>query len=691
MSSKQLKVLFHSNAPYIDSGYGVQTDVVTRWLAAQGHEVVISGFHGHRGTTLNLNGIKILPGSAEQWGNDIILAHYDYERPDVLMMLMDSWVVDTTILDHMPAAIWAPVDHTPIPEAVAAALRHTRWPVAMSRHGEQEMRKVGLDPFYVPHMVETTVYKPGDRAAARAAFGVTGDRFMAVTVAANKGFPSRKMLDKLLLAWKLFLDKQPGGVLYIHTNPYPTMGGPDLMRIADFYGLRHRLGALQPGETLDGYDVVFPDFYRMMRGDYSPVTLNNLYNAADVFVLPSAGEGFGVPVIEAQAAGCPVVVTDWSALHELGEAGYRIPIDPVDDVAVSLLYSHYCSPKVSAIVQGLEWGFAQRGNAKTRLDAWTFAQGYDVDVVMQRHMLPAMERMAQGNADYMQFQLYRQPVQRAAIPALPDGRETATIDACKQHGHDWAKVGVWDNGVMCAPCQRQGCTAELRRDKTGFSIREDGFKPEINGIPLDIEDDPQGGVAKIVMREVATAYNLDVIDFEPGDVVIDIGAHVGVVSIYLAKKHPEISITAYEPTAANYERLVRNIEANGVKNVKPIKMAFTGDGREITLSGDPSINTGGMSAFTTPNGHSQTAVSTTLNSLFANGIERVKLLKIDCEGAEYEILQGAGDLLKRVDHLRGEFHTNARLRAMGYDADALDKLCEQYIPDVQVHCIEIGA
>lgn len=704
-----MKLLMHSNAPWSGSGYGNQTDVVSRWMATHGHEVVISAFYGHRGVVLTLNNITILPGSMEQWGNDIILAHFDHERPDVFFALMDSWVLEPHILDHLPASLWAPIDHTPIPSVIADRLKHVRWPVAMSRHGEREMRQAGLDPYYAPHMVETNVYRPIDRATARAQFGVREGRFMAATVAANKGHPARKSLDKLIKAWAHFLDAHPGGVLYLHTNPFPNQSGVDLIGMCAFYGLRLHIGSLQPGESTDGYDVLIPDQYLMIRGAYSEETLNILHNAADVFVLPSMGEGFGIPIIEAQAAGCPVVVSDFTACAELGEAGYLLPIDRVDDLVFSLQGSHYCSPKVSEIVKGLEWALEHQGDADLRQKAREFAMGYDADVVMEKHLLPAFQAMAQGNADYMAFQLYRPlrtPQQGVQLntpasqpPALPDGRETAILAECKANGHDWSPTGVYENNgqTMSVPCRRNGCEAELRIDRVSraATINPTGFKAEVNGIPLDIEDDPQGGVAKIIMREIENNYQLDEIDFQPGDVVIDLGSHVGIVSIYLAKKYPGLDIRAYEPTAENFARLVRNVAANGVKNIVAINKAVSGDGRDLTLSGDPSSNTGGMSAFTTPNGHSQTVRSSTLQDILWTLPEskKVKLLKIDCEGAEYEILQPpvAPVILSRIDHLRGEFHTNARLKAAGNDPNALHDLCEKYIPDVKVHICEISA
>jgi glycosyltransferase involved in cell wall biosynthesis len=60
------------------------------------------------------------------------------------------------------------------------------------------------------------------------------------------------------------------------------------------------------------------------------------YSGAAVFLFPSLGEGFGWPIAEAMASGCPVVTTDEAPMTEVaGDAGFLIPRQPQDTVAAA--------------------------------------------------------------------------------------------------------------------------------------------------------------------------------------------------------------------------------------------------------------------------------------------------------------------------------------------------------------------
>lgn len=385
-----MKLLWASNAPFVGSGYGVQTDLFARAAAADGHDVTVFGWFGHHGPPMKMGGVTVLPSSTDAWGNDILSAHVDHEQPDATVILGDAWVFNPAELERTQAAFWAPIDHRTVPPMVLKHLQSCRHVWSMSRHGHAAMQQAGLKPVYVPHGVDTDVYRPVDRAEARRRWNVPDGAFFVMSVAANRGWPSRKSLDRLLKAWGMLLKVQPNAILYLHTQPQ-SADGIDLERVAAIYGV--------PAANLR-----FPDPYRLARNEYSPQLMNDLYNAADVFILPSAGEGFGVPAIEAQAAGCPVILTGATAQAELCGSGWLIDVHGVDDYAMTLQYAEQANVRPTAILEALDKAHRVFSMASDytrnamRETAGQFALQYDYRRVWREYMRPALEAIAADKA-----------------------------------------------------------------------------------------------------------------------------------------------------------------------------------------------------------------------------------------------------------------------------------------------------
>jgi len=155
------------------------------------------------------------------------------------------------------------------------------------------------------------------------------------------------------------------------------------------------------------------------------------------------------------------------------------------------------------------------------------------------------------------------------------------------------------------------------------------------------------------------SYGIRKIDFKPNDVVIDIGANIGIFSIYLAILHPEITIYSFEPSIVNYEHFLVNIAQNKVTNVQPFNLALTDNSRDIWISVNED-NSGGACMYAPISGHCNISKSTTLdNFITEKNIDKVKFLKCDCEGAEYEILKTFKQWGK-IEYLSCEIHPNKK-------------------------------
>jgi len=163
------------------------------------------------------------------------------------------------------------------------------------------------------------------------------------------------------------------------------------------------------------------------------------------------------------------------------------------------------------------------------------------------------------------------------------------------------------------------------------------------------------GLPNALWRLEHDVYLSQTVAFRSGDVVVDVGAHVGVFSLYLAKKHPFIRVYAIEPDPTNYACLRRNIELNGVTNVIAVDKAVSGDAHKRRLYVDASFN-----AWATTNAETARSrrllrtvdVETiTLNGLFDEyDIRHCRLLKMTAPGAIRESLSalsrdGCVDLL----------------------------------------------
>lgn len=130
-------------------------------------------------------------------------------------------------------------------------------------------------------------------------------------------------------------------------------------------------------------------------------------------------------------------------------------------------------------------------------------------------------------------------------------------------------------------------------------------------------------------------------------VIVDAGANVGSVSLDFAFYFPESKILAFEPVSATYERLKARVEK--YNKIEPIQMAL-GESVyqvEIALNSEDTINS--ISSRPTEqniSGLETISVCTLDGFAQQNNIAAVDVLKIDVEGFEFKVLEGAENLLR---------------------------------------------
>jgi FkbM family methyltransferase len=138
--------------------------------------------------------------------------------------------------------------------------------------------------------------------------------------------------------------------------------------------------------------------------------------------------------------------------------------------------------------------------------------------------------------------------------------------------------------------------------------------------------------------------------------VVDIGASVGDHSLHVARQIPGGRVVAVEPDPGSFALLQANIAQNRARNILPIRAAVTAKAGEALLC---SASRAAERSTAAPSAVGAVSVpATTLDLLFEEQrIDWCDLLKIDCEGGEFEILFGAApSTLARIGHVCLEYH-----------------------------------
>lgn len=374
-----MRLLWFSNTPLAGTGYGVQTAEIVPLIKEAGHDIAIACNWGHYGTAIEWNGLPMFPAGKDKYSNDIIGAHAQTWQADWTITLYDVWPLHRKRFPERVAS-WVPVDHQPVPPEVAAWCKTVN-PIAMSKFGQRMLNDQGIGSTYIPHSVNTGIFKPTEVTRAgvkpREALGIPDDAFVVIIAAANQGtHPPRKAWAHMYFALSVFLREHPDAWLYVHTDKI-GLGGIDLDVLEKATGL--------PMER-----VRYTDPYNYAAGRITQADLAALYSMSDVMLAPSMGEGFGVPVIEAQACGTPVIVSDFSAQPELCESGWLVKGQYWWDEAQA---AWFYDPFVNSILSRLQDAYAARGDNGLRERAVAFAADYDTRKVFDTYWRPYLAEL----------------------------------------------------------------------------------------------------------------------------------------------------------------------------------------------------------------------------------------------------------------------------------------------------------
>ena len=312
-----MKIFFVGDSPTVDTGFGVVAkNLLTRWQK-MGHEIVVQGIneYGDNPRILRNYDFPIYPadkGGPEQvYGLRKVWPNIHRENPDLVFFLNDPWLIKN-YMDIKPPEIgrylkyvaYYPTDAPPIKKEWLEVLNQMDAQVCYSKYAEDVItysnsNKRPENLYQIYHGVDTNTFFPMDQAYARAKLGIPADLFVIGMVARNQ---PRKRFDLLMMAFAQFAKGKDDVKLYLHTGLRDI--GFDIVDIVKQLDLDNKL-------------IITPDI--TPNQGVTPEELNLIYNSFDVNALISLGDGFGLPVAESMAVGCPQIVSGHSCLKELVE------------------------------------------------------------------------------------------------------------------------------------------------------------------------------------------------------------------------------------------------------------------------------------------------------------------------------------------------------------------------------------
>lgn len=371
-----MKVLIHSNAPWVPSGYGKQAALAGRILDGLGHGVSFSAFSGLGGQPIKWGEHAVYPSGQIPFSPDVIVQHAQAAQADVIVSIMDTYklapAADQLRLCGIPFVPLVVTDCEAAnggPSVLDQRLieSSSALPAAVSSFGLARLidhAPAGWDVPYVPHAVDTSIYRPpADRQALREELG-TADDFVIGIMAANRDM-ARKGFAEQFAAFERFSRKHKDARLALF-SVVDSVGGLPLGEMAADFGIMDQLMAMP--------------VYEQVSGLLSEEFMAKWYASLDVLSVCSYGEGFGVPALEAQACGTLVVGTDCSALSELVRpAGWLVRghrfWNPV-------LRAWWTRPDEDSILNQWEAAYQECGGSITRrkqFAAVEFASAYSLE------------------------------------------------------------------------------------------------------------------------------------------------------------------------------------------------------------------------------------------------------------------------------------------------------------------------
>jgi glycosyltransferase involved in cell wall biosynthesis len=377
-----MRWLLWTDAPWDTTAYGRQARDITARLKADGHEVAILAKHGLSGAAIRWHGTVVYPPHSKRLGVDAIKAACEHFNADIVMTIYDVWAFPPDIYRMIPVPwiAYFPLDNVPVPPRAIQCLAHADYVTTYTMWASDELERAGIANTYMPPGFDFKLFKPVNaetKALLRRKLRLPQDGFIVTSVGANKGFPCRKAWGEVVQALSAFLRSHGDTYAYIHTMLTPIQDG------MNFVNHFERLGIESERVIYAPQDAIY-----MGIGDDQ---MAEIYQASDVLLAPSKAEGFGFPVLEAQACGVPVITQDAHAHGEINIYGTTVPT--AQRMWIPSLEYYWDTPSVPDVLNALEYYYEHRDMYELNESRGLLEARYGHDAVWEQRWRPFIERV----------------------------------------------------------------------------------------------------------------------------------------------------------------------------------------------------------------------------------------------------------------------------------------------------------
>jgi glycosyltransferase involved in cell wall biosynthesis len=291
-------------------------------------------------------------------------------QADLFVTLQDIFMFEPGAFACL-SAVWMPLHFVPVEHPTVLALADFDMQLPISGWGSLLLQPLqNSNPHAVrhisvlPHGRDVDVYNDKRKTAelvkeTRDQFNWPQDAFVVLMIASNSEESGRKAFDAQLQGFRKFVKANPEKKIWLHIHS-EVVRAYDLGRLLETFGEYD-----DRSKWIDLADHRFRTHKEaIIRGERVSITTNselmslkeeelvNMYYAADVLLAATCSEGCGVPILEAQLCGTPVVTTKATAMWE--ETHFGISVKPLQWIARMDFNSGWMVPHAEGIAKALE-------------------------------------------------------------------------------------------------------------------------------------------------------------------------------------------------------------------------------------------------------------------------------------------------------------------------------------------------